>query len=81
MGDEPRVMPALDMTSQMGHCPIGSDLGQQSRVQVTGSTDNPRHSQGMDQVQEPSRDPRKKQQEIRAEMEKMEETRIPPSGF
>ena len=49
MGDEPRVMPALDVTSLMGHCPTGSNLGRQSHVQVTGSTDSPRRSQGMDQ--------------------------------
>lgn len=81
VGDEPRVMPALHVTSLMGHCPIGSVLGGQSHVQVTGSTDSPRHGQGMDQGQEPSREPRQEQQEMGTEMERVEETRLHPLGF
>lgn len=74
-------MPALDVTSLTGHCATGSDLGGQSHVQATGSTDRPRHGQGMDQGQEPSREHRQDQQEIGTEMERMEETRLHPLGF
>lgn len=79
--DEPRVMPALDVTSVMGHCPIESDLGGQGHVQVMGSADSPRHGQGIDQGQEPSGEPRQEQQEMQTEMEQMEETRLHPLGF
>lgn len=81
MGGEPRVMPALSVTSQMGHYAMESDLGGQSHVQVTGSTDSPRYGQGTNQGQEPSREPRQEQQEMRTEMERMEETRAHSSGF
>lgn len=44
MGHEARVRPALDVTSLMGHCPIGSNLGGQSHAHVIGSADSPGRS-------------------------------------